>query len=50
MNGFAPLSPTTIRHYRKEMGISRLAPREVEALIAIDAVMLNPEVPKQGGE
>jgi hypothetical protein len=40
MSGLAPLSYTTIRHYRKECGLSRFSEQVINALIIIDGVML----------
>lgn len=42
MSGVGPLTYTTIRHYRKEMGVPRLDPQEVEALIVIDSILCFP--------
>jgi hypothetical protein len=46
MSGLAPLSYTTIRHYRKECGLPRFGERIIDALIVIDSVMLFPGEPK----
>lgn len=42
VSGLAPLSPTTIRHWRKELGLPPLDPLEFTALITLDAAMLAP--------
>lgn len=42
MNGLAPLTYTTIRHYRKECGLPRFSEKVIETLILIDSVMLFP--------
>lgn len=50
MSGLAPLTYTTIRHYRKECGLPRFGERIIDALIQIDSVMLFPGEPKEAGE
>lgn len=44
MSGYAPLSYTTVEAWARLMG-TRVRPWEVEALIAVDAVLLAPGTP-----
>jgi hypothetical protein len=49
MTGLAPLSYTTIRHYRKECGLARFSEKVIDTLILLDSVMLFPGEPKADG-
>jgi hypothetical protein len=42
MSGLAPLSWPTLRAWRKERGLPRLDAEDVDALFALDAVMMSP--------
>jgi hypothetical protein len=50
MSGLAPLTYTTIRHYRKECGLPRFTESDIERLILLDAVMLSHGEPTEGSE
>lgn len=41
-HGPAPLTLTTLRHFRKEMGMPRFDPCEIQALLTLDGVLLAP--------